>query len=62
MFVTTTARLTDAGAQQRRATTLAQAEAAGIAGWVAICDAGGGDWQTDARIALAAVESIGAGT
>jgi len=145
MFVTTTARLTHAGAKQMMATALAQAEAAGIAVSVAICDAGGhllllermeggrfhtvhsattkavcaassrrptgpsgaqgqaldaahaiglalaagpdrwtameggypvvvggecvggigvsgGDWQTDARIALAAVESIGAGT
>ncbi len=145
MFVTTTARLTHAGAKQMMATALAQAQAAGIAVSVAICDAGGhllllermdggrfhtvhsattkavcaasskrptgpsgaqgqaldtvhavglalaagperwtamegghpilvggeciggigvsgGDWQTDARIALAAVESIGAGT
>jgi glc operon protein GlcG len=145
MFVTTTARLTHAGAKQMMATALAQAQAAGIAVSVAICDAGGhllllermeggrfhtvhsattkavcaassrrptgpsgaqgqaldtahaiglalaagpdrwtameggypilvggecvggigvsgGDWQTDARIAAAAVESIGAGT
>ncbi len=145
MFVTTSARLTHAGAKQMMATALAQAQAAGIAVSVAICDAGGhllllermdggrfhtvhsattkavcaasskrptgpsgaqgqaldtvhalglalaagperwtameggypilvdgecvggigvsgGDWQTDARIALAAVASIGAGT
>jgi uncharacterized protein GlcG (DUF336 family) len=87
MFVTTTARLTHAGAKHMMAT----AHAAGIAVSVAICDAGehllllermdggrchtvhsattkavcavsGGDWQTDARIAVAAVESIGAAT
>jgi uncharacterized protein GlcG (DUF336 family) len=134
MFVTTTARLTHAGAKHMMATALAQAQAAGIAVSVAICDAGGhlillermdggrfhtasnrrptgalgaqgqaldtvhaiglalaagperwtameggypivvdgecvggigvsgGDWQTDARIAVAAVESIGAAT
>jgi len=41
MFVTTTARLTHAGAKQMMATALAQAQAAGIAVSVAICDAGG---------------------
>jgi uncharacterized protein GlcG (DUF336 family) len=69
MFVTTTARLTHAGAKHRMAT--AQAQAAGIAVSVAIvvdgeCVGGigvrRGDWQTDARIAAAAVESIGAAT
>jgi uncharacterized protein GlcG (DUF336 family) len=67
MFVTTTARLTHAGAKHMMVTALAQAQAAGIAMSVAIGDAGGhlvsnGDWQTDARIAVAAVESIGAAT
>jgi uncharacterized protein GlcG (DUF336 family) len=86
MFVTTTARLTHAGAKHMMATALAQAQAAGVAVSVAICDAGGHlillermdggrfhtvhsattkavcDWQTDARIAVAAVESIGAAT
>ena len=53
MFVTTTARLTHAGAKHMMAT----AQAAGVAVSVS-----GGDWQTDARIAAAAVESIGAAT
>ena len=57
MFVTTTARLTHAGAKHMMATALAQAQAAGVAVSVS-----GGDWQTDARIAAAAVESIGAAT
>jgi uncharacterized protein GlcG (DUF336 family) len=41
MFVTTTARLTHAGAKHMMATALAQAQAAGVAVSVAICDAGG---------------------
>src|SRR5947208_8460372 len=41
MFVTTTARLTHAGAKQMMAAALAQAQAAGIAVSVAITDAGG---------------------
>ena len=41
MFIAPTARLTYAGAKQMMAVALAQAEQAGIAVSVAICDAGG---------------------
>ena len=41
MFVAAAKRLTHAGAKQMMATAIAQAEAAGLAVSVAICDAGG---------------------
>jgi uncharacterized protein GlcG (DUF336 family) len=69
MHVAESKRLTHQGAKKMMATAVDMANEAGIVISCAIVDAGdqciggvgvsGGDWETDLRIAKAAVESIG---
>jgi acyl-CoA reductase-like NAD-dependent aldehyde dehydrogenase len=57
MYVAESKRLTHQGAKKIMATAVGMAGQAGTAISCAIVD--GGDWETDLRIAKAAVESIG---